>query len=727
MNIKTKASRRDFLKISTVAGGGLLIGFSLYSCKSGPKDPQYQDLEINAYIKINGDGTATILAQNPDIGQGVKTSLPMILAEELDLPWDKVMVEQAKLDSRMGAQFAGGSMSVTTNYENLRKAGAAVREVLIAAAAAKWQVSNEDCTTEDGYVINGKNKLHYGHLAEEAAKIELAEEPKLKDPKDFKLVGKSIPDVDLKKIVTGQPLYGLDQEVEGMVYATVLKPEVFGSTLDTFDAGKAKELKGVIDVFKIDAMEKPTQRVEGVAIVADNIWTAFKAKKLVEAKWTKPVDYISSMDHLHENLAKGIERKGSVLREDGNVDKAFSKSNDVMEATYEVPYISHSQMEPMNFIADVKVDEVRLIGPTQTPGSARYYANKITGIAEENISVEFTRIGGGFGRRLANDYANEAVFISHKIKKPVQLVWNRENDFLGDFYRPAGCYKFKAVLDGSKVTAFEANICTTSRRLFSGSKDKAHETEAFADQQPAGMVPNFKITYEPITTNVPVGALRTPGVNATTFAYQCFIDELAEKSKMDPIDFQLQMIGEEVRDMPYSDHGGPSYNTGKLRGVIELVRQKSGWDTKPPDGVYRGFAGQMVFGTYVAIVTEISMVNDKVKIQKVYAATDCGRVINPIGAEAQIQGGITDAISAAFYEQINLTDGALTDQNFDKYLKLRMKDSPDVEVHFVESDDHPQGLGEPSYPVLFPALCNAVYAATGKRVRDLPLKKHGLI
>lgn len=719
-----KTSRRDFLKISSVAGGGLLIGFNLYSCESPVEgDP----VEINAYIRINPDGTATILAKNPDIGQGVRTSLPMILAEELDLPWEKVTVEQAKLDDRMGPQFAGGSMGVKTNYENLRKAGAAVKQVLTQAAANQWNVSPESCEVRDGKITGGGNKGHYGEFAEAAALLELPEEPTLKDPKDFKIIGKSTADVDLKKIVTGQPLYGLDHEIEGMVYATVVKPEIFGSTIDSFDDSKAKAMPGVIDVFKIDAMERPTQRVEGVAVVAENIWTAFKAKKLVDVKWTKPEGYISSMDHLHEHLAKGIEKKGTVLREDGSVDKEFARNKNILEATYEVPYISHSQMEPMNFIADVKENEARLLGPTQTPGSARRYANWITGIPEENITVEFTRIGGGFGRRLANDYTNEAVFISHKLKRPVKLVWNRENDFLGDFYRPAGCYRFKAALNGPDISAFEVNICSTSRRVFAGSEDKAHETEAFADQEPAGMVPNFRITYEPVRSNVPVGALRTPGVNATTFAYQCFIDELAEKAGKDPIDFQLDMIGEEDRDMPYSDHGGPTYNTTKLRNVIQLVREKSGWDTKPPAGIYRGFAGQMVFGTHVAIVTEVSKSGGKIKVEKVYAAADCGRVINPVGAEAQIQGGITDAISAAFYETINLEDGKLKDQNFDKYLKLRMKDSPDVEVHFVSSTDAPEGLGEPSYPVMFPSLCNAVYAATGKRVRDLPLKKHGLV
>ncbi|MCR9253636.1 MAG: molybdopterin-dependent oxidoreductase [bacterium] len=721
----TMTSRRNFLKISGLAGGGLLLGFNLQSCKD--ESGNLSETEINAFIKIKPDGTVTIMAKNPEIGQGVRTSLPMILAEELDISWKKVTVEPAKLDDRLGSQFAGGSQGVKTNYENLRVAGAAVKSVLVLAAANRWGVKPENCEVKDGVITNDSNTLHYGEVASEAALLELPEKPVLKDPNKFSVIGKSTKDVDLEKIVTGQKLFGLDQSIEGMVYATVVKPEVFGSKVKSIDAEEAKKVAGVLDVFRIEGMENPTQMMDGVAVVATNIWSAFKAKKLVETEWELPSDYKSSASDLHKSLAEGISKKGQILREDGDVEAEFARSGEVIEALYEVPFVSHSQMEPMNFIADVKSDKITLIGPTQTPGGARHYANIITGIDKEKISVEFTRIGGGFGRRLMNDYANEAVYISHKIKKPVKLVWNRENDFLADYYRPAGCYQMKASLNGQEISAFDVKVCTTSRKLYALQTENAHKTEAFPDQEPAGMVPNLRVTYEPILTNVPVGPLRTPGVNATTFAYQCFIDELAEKAKMDPIDFQMNMIGEEDRDLPYDDHGGPSYNTGRLKNVINLVKEKSGWSSPAPSGVYRGFAAQMVFGAYVAQVAEVSVVSGKVKVNKVYCAVDCGRVINPLGANAQVQGGITDALSAALYEEIDMDGGKLIHQNFDRYQKLRMKDSPDVEVFFVESDASPEGLGEPSYPVLFPALCNAVYKATGIRVRSLPLKKHNLV
>lgn len=722
MRILNKTSRRDFLKTSGLLSGGLVIGFNMYSCKPGDPAPEFDEQELNAFIRINPDGSATIMAKNPDIGQGVKTSLPMIIAEELDLPWEKVSVEQAPLDPKYGDQFTGGSTGVNMNYTNMRKAGAAARHVLVAAAANKWKVDPSEITTEAGEIIHGSNRQHYGYFALDAADLELPEEPTLKDPATFSLIGTNQKDVDLDMMVKGEPLYGIDQEVEGMVYATVIKPDVFGSTVASIDAEEAKSLPGVIDVFRIEGLQNPTWMRDGVAVVADKQWTAFKAKRLVKVEWENPDKFTRSMSELEGELSSALNQ-GDVLREDGNIENAFKEGDEVVESTYQVPFISHSQMEPMNFIADVQGDKVTLIGPTQTPGGARAIASMATGVPRENISVQFTRIGGGFGRRLMNDYVGDAAFISKAVDKPVKLVWDRESDFLCDYYRPAGVYRLKASLKDKKLSGLDVKAATTSRILYRQATENLHDTEAFKDQQPAGMIPDYRIAYKAVATNIPTGALRTPGVNATTFAYQCFIDELAHKAGVDPIDFQMDMIGEENRDMPYDDHPGPSYNTGRLKEVIRLVREKSGWDSPAPDGVYRGFAAQMVFGAYVAQVAEIIMESpdSKMKIKKITAAVDCGVVVNPVGAEAQVQGGITDAISAALYEEIQLDNGRLINQNFDKYPKLRMTESPVVDVHFVESSEYPSGLGEPSYPVLFPALCNAIFAATGKRIRKLPL------
>jgi len=717
----SKKSRRDFLKVSASAGGGLMIGFSIVSCSEEEKWPEFEQ-EINAYIIINGDGSATLMSKNPDIGQGSKTALPMILAEELDMDWRRVNVEQAPLDDRMSPQYAGGSSGIPRNYETMRKAGAAARFALVSAAANLWNVDFKDCSTENGFIYHGKNKVHYGQVAIEAAKIELPEEVELKNESDFRIIGKSHKDVDLLSIVTGKQEYGLDHEIEGMVYASVIKPEVFGSKVIDFNADEAKQYPGVIEIFKIEGLDNPTMLLDSVVVVAENIWSAFKAKKLVEVKWEFPKDYVKSMDDMNNRLDKALKKRGTELRRDGNVEKEFL-IGDLNEATYRVPFISHSQMEPINFIADVKNDSVQLIGPTQTPPTARRYASELTGIPIENISMTFTRIGGGFGRRLLNDYSNEVVVISQRISRPVKLVWEREDDFLGDYFRPAGVYHFKARLEKESITAFEVNISSTSRYAYRKSDSAPSGSEAFKDQQPASMVPNYRITYEPIESNVPVGALRTPGVNATTFAYQSFLDELAVKSGLNAIDFHLNLIGEEDRDIVYDDHPGPSYNTKRLKEVIKLVREKSNWDAPSEQGWYKGFAGQYVFGTYVAQVAEVSLQNGRLQIHKVWAVADCGRVINPIAAEAQIQGGITDGISAALYEKIDIQDGKLVQRNFDTYRKLRIKDSPEVEVHFIDNGENPAGLGEPSYPVIFPALCNAIYAATGTRIRELPISK----
>lgn len=719
-------SRREFLKLSGLMGAGLLVGVSLYSAKGAALTAGSSAVEINAFICIHTDGSATLYAKNPEMGQGVRTALPMILAEELDLPWQRIKVRQAPLDDRLGRQVAGGSTAIKTNYDALRKAGAAAKAVLVEAAARRWQVPAAQCVAKAGTIACAGKVLHYGEVAAAAAKLELPASPRLKNPADFTIIGKSTGDVDVGSIVTGQPLFGLDQHIDGMVYATVIKPEVFNAKVISFDGREAKRIAGVIDVMKISAMPNPTVLVDGVAVVATDIWSAFKAAKLVTVKWQKPPAYIKTMQQMRSLLAAASD-SGEVLRADGDVDAAFAQagSEHVLEAVYRVPFVPHTQMEPINFIADVKAGSIRLLGPTQLPGPARAQASQISGIAEENIQVEFTRGGGGFGRRLYNECANEAVYLSQKLQRPVQVVWNREADFRGSYFRPAGHYKLKASLDGKTITAFEVQSSTTSRDLYARRDKTPHRTEAFPDQQPAGMVPNFRLSYKALLTNIPQGALRTPGVNATTFAYQCFLDELAEKARMDPIDFHLQLIGTENRDLAYRDHGGPSYNTAKLRGVIELVRRESAWDSPPPAGRRRGFAGQMVFGVYMAQVAEVSVDKNRLRIHRVTCAVDCGRVINPSGAHAQVQGGITDAVSAALYEAITLDDGRLVEQNFDRYSKLRMQDSPPVDIHFISSDAHPQGLGEPSYPVLFPALCNAIYAASGKRIRELPIKRHG--
>ncbi|GAB4236760.1 MAG: xanthine dehydrogenase family protein molybdopterin-binding subunit [Ekhidna sp.] len=717
-------TRREFLKISTVSGAGLLVGLHLFQPKYAIATSKPEVTPFNAFISIDSSGKTILYAKNPEIGQGVKTSLPMILAEELCVQWDQIRVEQKEVDSAVGYQHAGGSMSVATNYDLLRSAGAAVRELMESAAARKWKVDSSDCMAKDGMVYSGSFQISYGDLVEEAKALPLPSNPKLKNSNDFNIIGTSRKDVDIQSIVTGKPLFGIDQELGGMVYASIIKPEIFGSKVGAINAEELGSRRETIDIIKIDGSSNPTILQEGVAVVGRDTWSVFKAKKLINVEWTHPSDFVKEVKEVSAALKAKID-SGRTLRSDGDVDTSFSLDEEIIESMYEVPFISHSQMEPMNFIADVKKNSVYLCGPTQMPVAARQIASSITGITQANVKVEFTRIGGGFGRRLLNDYVAEAVTLSKQLERPVKIVWTREDDFLGDYYRPYGCYKFKGGIRKGKLNSLEVKIATLSRYIYAQRSGPSYKTEAFPDQQPAGMIPNFRISYASHRSNVPLGALRTPGVNATTFGYQCFLDEIAEKLGKDAIDFHLELIGND-RMLPYGDHGGPMYDTRKLKNVIELVRKKSNWDS-PQKDLFYGFAAQMVFGTYVAEVVSLTVDKGKIKVHEVTAAVDCGIVVNPTGAEAQVAGGIVDALSVAFYESISLEEGKLRERNFDSYRKLRNTEAPEVNVHFVSSDDNPQGLGEPSYPVLFPALCNAVYRATGRRVYKLPLRDLGLV
>lgn len=718
-------SRREFLKISSFASSGLIIGMTLSSRSAvAAGEGTFQP---NAFLSIATDGKIIIMSKNPEIGQGVKTSMPQIIAEELEVDWTQIEVQQAPLDGRLGDQFAGGSTAINTNFNELRKAGASAREMLIEAAARRWQVALNDCYAKSGFVHrrNSDIKIGYGELANDAAKISQRENPKLKEKKEYTLIGKAIAGVDNKKIVTGQAEFGLDARPKGMLVAVVERCPVRGGKVKSFDASEALKIAGVRDVFTINfESSDPRESAHGVAVVADSTWPALKARKLLKVEWDFLKGDAESDERIHRAFEENISRKGELtVRDDGNVDQAFASSKTI-EAIYEVPFLSHVPMEPMNYIADVREEGCDLWGPTQVPGSAQENAAAITGLPAEKIKVRMTRVGGGFGRRLSADYASEAVLISQKIKKPVQVVWTREDDIRNDLYRPAGMYKMKASIDSAgRINAWHINATTTSRYLYAGSKRSPHITEIFPDGFPAGFVPNFRMEYTAVKTNIGVGAWRAPGHNATAFIDQSFIDELAHLAGKDPVQFRLEILGDENKEMPYRDHGGPQYNTGRLKNVIKLAAEKSGWSTPAAKGVYRGFAAHFMFGAYIAEVISISIQNGAINVERVVAACDCGIVINRSGAVNQLEGGIIDGLSAALYGAVHIDKGNSKESNFDQYRLLRMKEAPPIEVHLVDSDEKPEGLGEMSLPVVSAALCNAIFAATGKRIRKLPINQ----
>jgi isoquinoline 1-oxidoreductase beta subunit len=725
----TSLSRREFIKVSAVAGGGLMV--ALYTPWSGVTTTEAAgSLEATAFVTVHTDGTLTIMAKNPEIGQGVKTSLPMIVAEELEVDWENVRVVQADYDpGRYGAQYAGGSTGVATNWDRLRRAGATARELLIAAAAGTWGVDPSECRASRGKVLHGPGsrlrELSYGELVDAATGIQPPdpESVTLKDPDQYRIVGTPRKDVNIKEIVTGAGVFGLDKKVPGMLYAVIEKAPTYGGSVKSIDSSRTLQVPGVREVVEIEPMSRKVYMVAGVAVVADNTWAAMKGRDALRVEWNDGEHPDESSESLRAQFERLTLETGEIIRDDGDVDAALSGAAKTLDAVYEVPFLYHAAMEPMNCVADVHDGSCEIWAPTQVPGACQGLAAALTGIPPEKIKVHMTRVGGGFGRRLMADYAAEAVFVSKAVGKPVQVVWTREDDMRHGYYRPAGLYRVSAGVDtDGKIVAWKEHVSTTSRHGFRGDEDTAAETEVFPDALPAAVVPNFRLAYSPADTSVPTGALRGPGKNANTFVDQCFLDEIAHAVGRDPVAIRREIIGE-PRDLPYRDHGGPTFNTGRLRKVLDLAVEESDWGKPMPVGRGRGVSAHMMFGAYVAHVAEVTV--DKggtVKVDRVVCAVDCGIVVNPPGARAQVEGGILHGMSAALYGAITISGGAAVEGNFDTYPLLRIDETPEIEIHFVESTENPSGLGEMAFPGIVPAVVNAVFAATGKRARRLPIR-----
>ncbi|OOG75347.1 xanthine dehydrogenase family protein molybdopterin-binding subunit [Algoriphagus sp. A40] len=688
-------SRRQFLKVSALSGGGLLLSFSLLG-NTESKAMADAVFSPNAYIKISSDGTIVLMSPNPEIGQGVKTSLPVIIAEELEVDWKKIQVELAPLNPVFGRQMAGGSGSIRGRYPELRKIGATAREMLIAAAAQTWNVSPEDCIAKDGKVIHSSSgkSLSYGELAAKAATLPVPTEPKLKEIKDFKFIGTRVNDVDAHKITTGRPLYGIDTRREGMLFAMVARSPAYGKTLGSVDDSEALKVNGV---------KKVVQLKNSVAVLATSTWAAKKGRDALKIQWEATGKLENSAEHFaafKEMLEKGAP---SPSRNDGNLEESFEKASKILDVTFELPTLSHGQMEPLNFYADVRDGKVELFGPTQVPDQVRGEVSKQLGIAPENISVSMPRQGGGFGRKLMTDNGAEAALISAAAQVPVQVQWTREDDMQNDFYRPAEMYRYRAALSPDSLLAWHQS----GVGLVAGIR---------GDSYVAGALPNYRSEGQALPSNTPTGWWRAPGACTMAYVAEAFMDEVCTELKKDPVAFRLEMF-EKAKKEPV---GRVSYDPDKYRSVVELVAQMCDWGNTPA-GVYRGFSTWFSFGSYAAEVVDLKLENGKPRVVKVYCAVHCGRVINLSGAENQVQGAIIDGISHAMFPKVTFVEGAVAETNFHAYPFLKMKDAPlDIEVKFVESEDAPTGLGEPALPPVAAALANALFAATGKRIRKMP-------
>lgn len=728
--IKTKYNRRSFLKVSSAAGGGMLIGFNwLVSCKPSTEEMTNvpgEWFDINAFIKIGATGLVTIMSPNPEIGQNVKTAMPMIVAEELDVDWKDVVVEQAGLNTeKFTRQLAGGSQSIRQGWQSLRMAGATARRMLMGAAAKEWKVPVGELTTESGKISHAKSgkSIGYGAIATRAANMEVPEEIELKDPKDFKLIGKATKNVDGPKIVTGKPLFGLDFKREGMLIAMIVHPPAFGMKIKDFDASKVKSMPGIKDVFQVQTA--PSEKEwsdtnafpELVAIVGESIWQVMKAKKALKVRWEEETPGENSKDHnlaLDQALAKGAVEPD---RMDGIPEEAFKEAAKVIEKTYSAPFLPHNTMEPMNFFAHVTPEKAELIGPIQTPENLRKSASDLLGLPEEKITVDMTRMGGGFGRRLYGNFGLEAAAISKKVNAPIKLIYTREDDMTQGTYRPAYKMTYRAALDeNNELIGFHVRGAGIN------------EGPVFPDRFPAGAVDHYLAENITVESNVSTGAWRAPRSNFVAGAEQSFLDEVAEASGKDPIEFRLALF-DKVINNPVGEPAGNEndYDPERYAGVLKLVRDKSGWGKDLP-GVYRGVSAYYCHNSYVAQVVDVVMDNGKPKVQKVWCAVDCGIVVNPEGARNQIEGGIVDGIGHAMYGALTFTNGVPDQSNFNNYHLTRISEAPiEIESFFVENGVDPTGLGEPALPPIIGALANALYKATGNRLYHQPFAQKDIV
>lgn len=691
----SSVSRRNFLRVSMIAGGGMLVGFSTLG-KDEKAALDETPFSPNVYIKIAPDGKITLVSPNPEIGQGVKTSLVMLIAEEMNVDWQKIQVEIAPLDAKYGSQTTGGSGAVRSRYTPLRQAGATARVLLIAAAADTWGVAPADCYAENGFVVSkiaGK-KLSFGELATKAASMPVPANVPLKDPKEFKIIGTRIKDVDAQAIVTGKPLFGIDTRREGMLFAVVARPPAHGKKLQSFDDSAALKVTGV---------KKVVQVKSSVAVLATSTWAAIKGRAALKINWEDATKLESTTDH--EKAFKELLSKPAATpnRNDGDVDTAMASASKVLDVYYEVPVLSHAQMEPLNFYADVREGKAELYGPTQVPQNLVATVARELNIPPANITLGLPRQGGGFGRKLRPDNGVEAALISQAAQCPVQVQWTREDDMQNDFYRASGMFRFKAAVKDGNLEAWQQSFaCLSNGRS--------------PDTYPAGALKNLRIESHSLPTNIPTGPWRAPTHNVQAFANECFMDEVATELKKDPVAFRLELL-KKAKEQPV---GRLAYDPDKFISVIELVAKMCNWG-KTPANTYRGFSTWFSFNSYVAQVVEIQMEKGKPKITKVYCAVHCGRVVNLSGAENQVQGAVVDGLGHAMYTKLTFQNGAAVQTNFGPYNFVRMRNTPlDVVVGFVPSEENPTGLGEPGLPPIAPALANALFAATGKRFRRMP-------
>lgn len=739
--IKSKIDRRSFLKVSALAGGGMMLSFGwLAGCKPTPEEAMAlpkEWFELNNYIKIGENGVVTLMSANPEFGSNVMTSMPMILADELDVDWKNVIVEQADFfPKRFDRQFTGGSQGIRLGWKPLRTAGATARKMLVDAAAKTWNVRAEEITTEAGTLLHkasGK-KASYGEMASQAAGLTVPTDVAVKSINDFKIIGTSRKNVAGKDIVTGKPLFAMDYKQDGMLIAMIAHPPI-GMKVKSVDDTAAKSMPGIKDVFVFKTLPDDYERAafdtttytEMVAIVGNSTWEVMNAKKALKIEWEKTTDTsvvvngwtgkqtvkipggVESTEGHKERMAEMAKKPANVLRKDGDPVSAFKKAAKVLERTYNAPYLAHNTMEPVNCFANVTADKAEIYGPTQAPDFIAGTIATRLGLPKESINIKLARMGGGFGLRAYCHHMVEAAVISQKMNAPIKMIYTREDDMTYGIYRPTYTATYKAALDeNNNLIAFHVR----------GGGIPEHAVHA--NRFPAGAVDNYLAEGWQLDSNITIGAFRAPRSNFIAGAEQSFLDELAELAGKDPIEFRLQLL-ERAKNNPVGKDN--DYDPDRYAGVLKLVREKSNWSKSQPN-VHRGVSAYFCHNTYVAEVLDLTMKDNKPVFENVYAAVDCGIVINPDAAKNMGEGGIVDGIGNAMFGELTFVDGVPQKNNFDKYRLIRQKEAPaSIEVHFVKNEHDPTGLGEPLFPPVFAAVANALYKATGKRFYNQPFGK----
>ncbi len=731
-------SRRTFLQVSSTALGGLLVGAHWPArAQQAARGPA----ELGAFVRVEPDGRIVIGARGCEIGQGVKTSLPMLIAEELDVAWSQVEVEQLPyglmpsadppgVKAKYGPQGAGGSTSVPEGFEPLRQAGAQARWLLVEAAAEEWDIEASELATREGHVLHPDGRsLTYAELAPAASQLELPTDPlPLKKPTEFRIIGQPVRVADGRDIVTGRAAYGIDARLPNALTAVIERCPYFDGSIARFDATAARRIAGVRDIVVIPGPEagQPLNRAlaAGIAVVAEDTWSARKGREALKIEWRPGPFAKDSTEALGQRAHEAVVRSGTVARADGDFERARASAAQVVEAEYTQPFLAHATLEPMNALIDLQTDRALLIAPIQSPGSASRLINAMTGIPRLNIEIRLVRSGGGFGRRLENDFVAEAVYIARVVKAPVKLIWTREDDMRHDYYRPFGVHALAATLDAAgTVTGWRHRVAATPRKYRAEGLDDASEWIGCADPDgfPAGGVPNYSCEFLPLEFGLARGWWRAPLPTFVAFPTQAFVDEVAAASGQDPLALRLKLLGES-RELDYRDHGGPKFHTGRMAAVLKRAAERIGWGRKVPKGSGLGLAGHFVFGGYTAHAMEVAVSSTgNLKIPRCVCVTDVGLVVNPLGVEAQISGGTIDGLSTALHHGITVEAGRIVQSNFTDYPLMQMAQAPDVEVEILLTDFAPSGAGEMATPTAVPALTNAIFAATGTRIRRLPI------